>query len=85
MNDQRASVRTTALETLFHMLRQHGETFSEELWKLIFSGVLIPIFDNVRHAGEDDEETEQWLQGTCFHALQALVWINAAALPVGKS
>ena len=73
VNDQRASVRTTALETLFHMLRQHGETFSEELWKLIFSGVLIPIFDNVRHAGEDDEETEQWLQGTCFHALQALV------------
>ena len=36
-------------------------------------GVLIPIFDNVRHAGEEDEGTDEWLQRTCFLALQQLV------------
>ena len=61
------------MQTLFHMLRLHGNMFSEELWGLIFKGVLIPIFDNVRHAGEDDEETDEWLQRTCFQALQQLI------------
>eukprot|EP01043_Picozoa_sp_COSAG02_P012266 COSAG02_NODE_471_length_21662_cov_70.510040_18_plen_1581_part_00 len=73
VNDERPTVRTTALEALFHILRKHGATFSHELWGLVFKGVLIPIFDNVRHAGEEDESTDEWLQRTCFLALQQLV------------
>ena len=73
VNDERTAVRSTALDKLFHILRKHGGTFSRELWELVFKGVLIPIFDNVRHAGEEDEGTDEWLQKTCFHALQQLV------------
>ena len=73
VNDERPNVRTAALDALFQILRKHGGTFSHELWGLVFKGVLIPIFDNVRHAGEEDESTDEWLERTCFLALQQLV------------
>eukprot|EP01052_Picozoa_sp_SAG31_P030725 SAG31_NODE_3177_length_4584_cov_10.428999_1_plen_103_part_10 len=66
-------MQAQALETLFDMLRHHGGKFSRELWELVFKGVLVPLFDNVRHAGDGDEETDEWLQCTCFQALQQLV------------
>lgn len=82
VNDERAAVRGQALETLCHMLRLHGAAFSSELWALVFKGVLIPIFDNVRHSGEEDEETDEWLQRTCFHALQQLVDLFVHFYPI---
>ena len=43
-------MRTRALGVLFHVLRSHGGEFSRSTWRMIFSGVLLPMFDDVRHA-----------------------------------
>jgi Sec7-like guanine-nucleotide exchange factor len=65
-------VRSSAVEALFRVLSTHGQAFSEPLWRLIFSGVLLPIFDSVLglEPGETDEE---WLNTTCLIALRSLV------------
>ena len=60
-------VRTGALEALFSLLRHHGVDFSPELWRVVFPGVLMPIFDSVRYAGTDDAgspDDEEWLNTT---------------------
>lgn len=82
IGDERVAVQAQALETLFRMLRMHGGKFSRELWELIFKGVLVPLFDNVRHASEGDEETDEWLQHTCFLALQELVDLFVHFYPI---
>ena len=52
--DKRSDVRHAALKTLFaDVLATHGKLFSPELWRLIFKGVLFPIFDDIRHSHEE--------------------------------
>jgi hypothetical protein len=34
------------------LLRRYGPGFSGPLWSLVYTGVLLPIFDDVRHAVE---------------------------------
>jgi len=67
-------VRTAALRALFALLREHGSNFSPGLWRVVFPGVLMPIFDSVRYAGGDaSPEDEEWLNTTCLDALRSLV------------
>jgi Sec7-like guanine-nucleotide exchange factor len=56
-SDSRLKIRMRALSSLFLFLRRYGPGFTPELWSLIYGGVLLPIFDDVRHAGDnaDDE------------------------------
>jgi len=68
-------VRTSALRTLFHILSDYGQKFSVGFWQLIFRGVLLPIFDNVRYASGGDllHEDNEWLTTTCLLALNSLI------------
>ncbi len=43
-------VRGRALEALFGLLRDFGPGFSASFWGLVYRGVLLPMFDDVRHA-----------------------------------
>ncbi len=49
IGDGRLQVRSRALQALFTTLLAHGHLFSLQTWRLIFRGVLFPIFDDVRH------------------------------------
>jgi hypothetical protein len=37
------------LDILFGILRDYGPGFSASFWALVFRGVLLPLFDDVRH------------------------------------
>ena len=63
-------VRTHALDTLFNILKKYGTLYNADLWELLFRGVLLPIFDNVKHFGEGSlKEDNEWLTSTCLNAL----------------
>ena len=47
-SDTRVPVRRIALTALFDILNAHGASFSTKLWDVVFSGVLLPIFDEVK-------------------------------------
>ncbi len=55
-SDPRPVVRRRALSALFALLRRYGPGFSRELWVLIYTGVLLPIFDDVRQVAESAAE-----------------------------
>jgi len=75
VNHPHVDVRTTALDVLFNTLERFGQLFSGSLWELIFRGVLLPIFNNVRsnEQGRKLQEDNEWLTSTCLHALTRLV------------
>lgn len=78
-SDPREQVQQCAMETLFSILSTHGKLFSAKLWELIFSGVLLPIFDEIKHQQEEEEVTRQqtvdnvWIRTTCERALSLFV------------
>jgi brefeldin A-inhibited guanine nucleotide-exchange protein len=90
ISDPRLQVRTTALETLFDVLTTYGSMFSEKLWEVIFTGVLFPIFDDIRRAPDEERSTEvdekqrivvtensEWINTTCERALSLLIELFA--------
>eukprot|EP01117_Protostelium_nocturnum_P012512 TRINITY_DN4612_c0_g1_i4.p1 TRINITY_DN4612_c0_g1~~TRINITY_DN4612_c0_g1_i4.p1 ORF type:complete len:1640 (+),score=303.31 TRINITY_DN4612_c0_g1_i4:223-5142(+) len=68
-------VRTLALRSLFGILSSYGQMFHQNFWRLMFRGVLLPIFDNVRYAGSSDllKGDNEWLTTTCLLALNSLI------------
>ncbi len=46
-------MREKALRVLFDSLLEHGHQFSNETWRMIFSGVIFPIFDDLRGNNEE--------------------------------
>eukprot|EP01138_Halocafeteria_seosinensis_P008060 gb/GECG01008236.1/.p1 GENE.gb/GECG01008236.1/~~gb/GECG01008236.1/.p1 ORF type:complete len:1924 (+),score=268.60 gb/GECG01008236.1/:1-5772(+) len=82
-SDHRLPIRTRALNCLFGLLRRFGPGFSQSLWSLIFSGVLLPLFDDVRHVSSEAgtskrvPEDQSWLKTTCMAALSSLVRLQA--------
>jgi len=50
VGDGRVEVRTRALVALFKILQRHGHLFSAAMWRAVWHGVLMPIFDDVTHA-----------------------------------
>lgn len=61
-----SSVRSKAQMSLFSLLRQHGSSFSVKSWSLVFRGVLLSLYDDIRHADEQ-------LDPGCVSALASLV------------
>ena len=61
-----SSVRSKAQQSLFSLLRQHGSSFSVKSWSLVFRGVLLSLYDDIRHADEH-------LDPGCVSALASLV------------
>mmetsp|Transcript_25091 Transcript_25091/g.27905 ORF Transcript_25091/g.27905 Transcript_25091/m.27905 type:complete len:953 (+) Transcript_25091:2-2860(+) len=67
-------VRTQALEVLFEVLNKFGGMFNEDLWKLVFRGVLLPIFVDVNEdTVREEDEIAHWVLTTCLKALHKLV------------
>ena len=87
VSDPRLEVRSRALQVLFNTLHSYGNDFKPATWRLIFQGVLFPIFDDVRHGDNSDFGGSgataagmskhafgpSWLQTTCLAALNTLV------------
>ncbi|PRP78307.1 brefeldin A-inhibited guanine nucleotide-exchange protein [Planoprotostelium fungivorum] len=73
-------IRTSALRSLFTILETYGSMFNRNFWELMFRGVLLPIFDNVRYAGGADllKEDNEWLTTTCLLALNSLIELFSA-------
>ncbi|KAK5664637.1 guanine nucleotide exchange protein for ADP-robosylation factor [Batrachochytrium dendrobatidis] len=72
-------VRTRALNFLFDALDEHGNSFSQDFWSLIYKGVLLPIFDDLRITRSDQskfsnrEDMSVWLSTTLILALRKFV------------
>ncbi len=75
-------VRTAAIERLFGLLLTHGASFNARLMGLVFRGILLPLFDTVRHLGaagaKDDNE---WLTTTCLNAMQHVIEVFSRFFP----
>lgn len=52
-SDTRLSVRTHSLQSLFSILNDYGSQMDAPLWGLIFRGVLIPLFDDIRYSSSE--------------------------------
>eukprot|EP00179_Madagascaria_erythrocladioides_P004385 CAMPEP_0198322282 /NCGR_PEP_ID=MMETSP1450-20131203/10795_1 /TAXON_ID=753684 ORGANISM="Madagascaria erythrocladiodes, Strain CCMP3234" /NCGR_SAMPLE_ID=MMETSP1450 /ASSEMBLY_ACC=CAM_ASM_001115 /LENGTH=729 /DNA_ID=CAMNT_0044025891 /DNA_START=1 /DNA_END=2187 /DNA_ORIENTATION=+ len=82
--DTRENVRTAAADGLFSVLGSHGGMFSTGMWRLIFSGVLTPIFDDVEHlpGGERHEvvdsnrEDTEWASSTGAQSLRKMIEVS---------
>ena len=68
--DERSYVQTRSLEILFKVLNDNSEKFSQEQWKLIYSGVILPIFDDFQNGEDIDKD---WVTTTCQQALLMFV------------
>ncbi|XP_043712698.1 brefeldin A-inhibited guanine nucleotide-exchange protein 1-like isoform X2 [Telopea speciosissima] len=51
-SDPRQTIRRSALEVLFNILKDHGHTFSQPFWLGVFRSVILPIFSNSKGKGE---------------------------------
>jgi len=50
ISDPRREVRAQALGGVFDILRDHGrQVFDEDTWRMIFNGVIKPLFDDIHH------------------------------------
>ncbi|XVF88983.1 hypothetical protein PTKIN_Ptkin19aG0095100 [Pterospermum kingtungense] len=73
-SDSRPEVQSCALEVLFDLLNERGRKFSKPFWEAIFHHVLFPIFDHVRHAGNESliSSGDEWLRESSIHSLHLL-------------
>jgi len=50
IGDPRREVRGAALKGFFDCLREHGSAaFDEDTWRMVFNGVIKPLFDDIFH------------------------------------
>jgi brefeldin A-inhibited guanine nucleotide-exchange protein len=47
VSDPRHKIQTKSIDTLFSILNQHGNIFTDDQWKIILHGVLRPLFDEI--------------------------------------
>ncbi|XP_042508031.1 brefeldin A-inhibited guanine nucleotide-exchange protein 1-like isoform X2 [Macadamia integrifolia] len=51
-SDPRQTIRRSALEVLFNILKDHGHIFSMPFWLGVFKSVILPIYSNTEGKGE---------------------------------
>lgn len=57
VSDSRRDVRAAALNGVFDCLREHGSVvFDEDTWRMVFNGVIKPLFDDIHHQLHGDEK-----------------------------
>ncbi|KAL7750673.1 guanine nucleotide exchange protein for ADP-robosylation factor [Sorochytrium milnesiophthora] len=72
-------VRTRALNYLFETLKLHGRSYTKDFWQVLASGVLFPIFDDLKNGRSDyskfanREDMNVWLSTTLIQALRQFV------------
>ena len=82
-DDRREEVRATALKTLFEEIlinRKIGDRFSSKLWEVVFTGVLFPIFDEIKQTNMD----ENWINTTCRKSLSLMISLFAQYFSIIK-
>jgi len=60
VSDLRREVRSEALTGLFDCLQKHGSSsFDEDTWRMVFNGVIKPLFDDIHHQLQPAEQRKQ--------------------------
>ena len=73
-SDGRPEVRARAVGALFAVLDEHGAGFGPDMWVLVFRGVLLPLFDDLRHLDEPQPDAgSSWLRVSGPAGLTAMV------------
>lgn len=49
-SDTRSTIRRSALEVLFNILKDHGHLFSNKFWRIVFDSVVLQIFSSIHDA-----------------------------------
>ncbi|CAG9330937.1 unnamed protein product [Blepharisma stoltei] len=70
VSDPREQIRLKALENLFGSLKRIDGKYNEEQWKVIYSGILLPIFDDFQYGSSSDKE---WVHTTCQQTFKLVV------------
>ncbi|KAF0980686.1 hypothetical protein FDP41_013169 [Naegleria fowleri] len=76
-DDRREEVRATALKTMFEEIlinRKIGDRFSPKFWEVVFTGVLFPVFDEIKQSNVVDES---WINTTCRKSLSLMITLFA--------
>jgi len=66
MLDLREPVQKQSLASLFHIL--NDTQFTPEQWKMIYSGILVPVFDDIQYCTPTSRKTVEelnWIKNTC--------------------
>eukprot|EP00762_Andalucia_godoyi_P001130 ANDGO_01933.mRNA.1 Brefeldin A-inhibited guanine nucleotide-exchange protein 3 len=75
--DRRNAVRAKAVTILFSNLRVAGEFFSTSLWKIVFSGVVLPLFADLQEDDSDGfravRKDTEWIRLTCDMCMKNVV------------
>jgi len=59
VGDPRREIRAAALDGVFECLREYGSSvFDEDTWRMVFNGVIKPLFDDIHHQLADQRKTE---------------------------
>eukprot|EP00928_Gymnodinium_smaydae_P017978 TRINITY_DN16856_c0_g1_i1.p1 TRINITY_DN16856_c0_g1~~TRINITY_DN16856_c0_g1_i1.p1 ORF type:complete len:1849 (-),score=514.47 TRINITY_DN16856_c0_g1_i1:74-5620(-) len=90
VSDPRREVRGAALNAAFDILRRHGKrVFDQDTWRMVFNGVIKPLFDDIHHQLQDsthrpDGTAASWAAAmappTCLAAMTELVKLFDANL-----
>ena len=66
MLDMRETIQIQSLESLFQIL--NGTEFAQEQWKMVYSGILVPVFDDIQYCSSETKKTKEeinWIKTTC--------------------
>ncbi|CAD8196568.1 unnamed protein product [Paramecium octaurelia] len=75
--DKRNNVQAKSMEALFESLQQFGYAFSAEFWKMVFSTVLRPIFDEIQFTFQQNYAAESnnndWFKNSCKKGFSLII------------
>eukprot|EP00930_Biecheleria_cincta_P093702 TRINITY_DN8420_c0_g1_i1.p1 TRINITY_DN8420_c0_g1~~TRINITY_DN8420_c0_g1_i1.p1 ORF type:complete len:1819 (+),score=462.05 TRINITY_DN8420_c0_g1_i1:712-5457(+) len=64
ISDPRREVRAQALNGVFDVLREKGNlVFDEDTWRMVFNGVIKPLFDDIHHQMVPQEQKQDGIPG----------------------
>lgn len=63
---------------LFEILKLSGDSFTKEVWEIVFKRVIFPIFEDLKpdengHTKESNEDMQVWMSTTLIQALRELI------------
>ncbi|CAD8122619.1 unnamed protein product [Paramecium sonneborni] len=75
--DKRNKIQAKSMETLFESLQQFGYAFSAEFWKMVFSTVLRPIFDEIQFTFQQNHSVantnNNWFKDSCKKGFSLII------------
>ncbi|KAL0483581.1 brefeldin A-inhibited guanine nucleotide-exchange protein [Acrasis kona] len=86
-NDPRIEIRNLSIEILFQILLSHSDSFHVSFWEVVFTGVLFPIFDEIKTQSTSNTSSSsaqdkqriviknntEWINTSCEYALLLLI------------